>query len=321
VATLVLQARLLLSRRGQDDLAQAHELLIQAVREAPAAAEAHGWLALSHVTRANYLGDGAAGFERAEAAADRALAIDPDCAVAHSAKGLVALNLRLAYDEAIAEQRRAVALDPLLVPARQFLAEALSAAERHEEALSTIDGALAIEPLSPLLHGVRGLVLLRAGRPLAALEAFDRVLVLEPRFGWFQRYRAYALARLHRDAEAAEALFEEARSRGEPPDQLAALRREIDRDGVAGYWRWRLGRLDAMRAAGVRQRPTELAEALAGVGRLDESLAELARAPGEGEGEYFLYHRDSMAFEPLRDDPAFLALYRGGGPEGLRPAR
>jgi hypothetical protein len=55
----------------------------------------------------------------------------------------------------------------------------------------------------------------------------------------------------------------------------------------------------------------QYAEALAGVGRSDEALAEIERAAVANDGEYFFYFRDSLAFAPLRDEPRFRALYDG----------
>ncbi len=309
VERLFLEARLLWSRRGPDDVLRAHALLEQVAREAPDSADAHGWLALSWVTRGNYRGEPAIAFAHADAEAARALELDADSAAAHAGAGLVALNRRLDIATAIAEQRRALALDSSFAPARQYLAEALSAAGHHDAALATLDEALRQEPLSAVLHGVRGLLLLRAGRPLGALEAFDRTLVLDPRFGWLHRYRAYALASLGREQEACAALLEEAAMFVASPDELDDGRREVARDGLAGYWRWRLRRMEELAASESRPRPTQLAEALAGSGRFDEALAELARAPAAEDGEYFLYYRSSPAFDPIRDRPAFRALY------------
>jgi len=39
-------------------------------------------------------------------------------------------------------------------------------------------------------------------------------------------------------------------------------------------------------------------------------LAALRRAPEAGDGEYFLYYRESPAFDALRSDPEFVAIYR-----------
>ncbi|MEO8276428.1 MAG: winged helix-turn-helix domain-containing protein [Thermoanaerobaculia bacterium] len=310
VEKVLLEARLLWSRRDPADVTRAYDLLRQAAREAPESAEVRGWLALALVIRANYVGSTLESFEQAENEADRALKLDPRSAVAHCAKGLVALNRRLSLGEAVAEQRRALELDPQLVVAHQFLAEALSAAGQNDEARQVIEAALQLEPLSPVLHGVEGLVLLRADLPLAALDAFDRVLVLAPQFGWVHRYRAYSLARLGRPMDAADALYKEAEALKEDPAVLARLRADITRSGLPGYWKWRLERVEVMmRSRGWVPRPSQYAEALAGVGRYDEALAQLRAAPAAGDGEYFLYFRDSPAFDPIRDRPEFRAIY------------
>ena len=210
---------------------------------------------------------------------------------------------------AIAVLDRSVAADPTFVPARQFLAEALTLANLHERALATIDQALALDPLSALLHGVRGNILIRSDRPLAALEAYERVLVLEPQFTWIYRNRARPLVELGRKGEAAESLYTESRLTGERPEYLVTLRTAIDADGLAGFYRWRLGRIEALLAQGFAVRPFQYAEALAGAGHAEAALAELAKAPVCPDADTFFYGRSSPAFDALRDDPRFLAIY------------
>ena len=195
------------------------------------------------------------------------------------------------------------------MPARQFLAEALTIAGEHASALAMIDQALALEPLSALLYGVRGNILLRADRPLAALEAYERVLVLEPKFTWVYRNRARPLVQLGREREAAESLYTERLLLRERPEHLATLRAAIDGDGLAGYWRWRLARYAALREQGIVPRPFPLAEALAGAGQTETALVELAKSAVCPDADTFLYGRESPAFDALRDDPRFIAIY------------
>ena len=310
VEKLLLEARHLWSKRSVESVRRANDLLVEAVKEAPASAEVQGWLALSWVTRGNYLGDTAASYEKAWEHVERALALDPRSAIAHCAAGALAINRDHDIAGAVSSLSLAVELDPDLLAARQYLAEALSIAGRDAEALAAIDQAIRVEPLSAVLHGVRGLLLLRADRPLAALEEFDRVVVLEPEFGWVHRDRAWALLRLGREREACEAFYLEVQSAGEKPEFLAKLRHAIDREGAAGYWRWRLNRLETVRSEGLKIRPMQFAEALAGVGRNEDALVELARAAKGGDGEFFYYFRDSSAFDSLRADPRFIAIYQ-----------
>jgi tetratricopeptide (TPR) repeat protein len=309
VDRLVLEARHLWAQRGIDSVRRATELLEQAVKEAPASAEAHAWLALSLMTRASYLGGGEAACERAAEQARRAIALDPDDSIALCAAGVLALQVDFDARKAIADLERSVALDPKFVPARQFLAEALTSAGEHDRALAVIDQALALEPLSALLHGVRGNILLRADRPLAALDAYERVLLLEPKFTWVYRNRARPLVLLGREREAVESLYAERRLTNERPEHLATLRAAIDHDGLEGYWRWRLERYEVLRGQGLEPRPFPLAEALAGAGESEAALLELARSAVCPDVDTFLYGRESPAFDTLRDDPRFVAIY------------
>ncbi|MBP9146457.1 MAG: winged helix-turn-helix domain-containing protein [Thermoanaerobaculia bacterium] len=309
VERLVLEARNLWAQRGVESVRRATELMQEAVKEAPASAEAHAWLALSLMTRASYLGGGEAACAQAAEQARLAIGLDPDDPIALCAAGFLALQVDFDARRAIANLERSVALDPKFVPARQFLAEALTIAGEHERALAEIDQALALEPLSALLYGVRGNILLRADRPLAALEAYERVLVLEPKFTWVYRNRARPLVQLGREQEALESLYSERRLTNERPEHLATLRAAIDREGFEGYWRWRLERYAALRAQGIEPRSFPLAEALAGAGEPEAALAELARSAVCPDVDTFLYGRESPAFDSLRHDPRFVAIY------------
>jgi DNA-binding winged helix-turn-helix (wHTH) protein/tetratricopeptide (TPR) repeat protein len=310
VDRMLLEGRHLWAQRGFDSVRRANELFLHAAKEAPESAEARGWLALSMLTRASYLGEGASACEKAAEQAEKALALDPQSAVAHSAIGAIAIHRDFDPIAAIAAQERALALDAGFAPARQFLAEALSIVGRHAEALEAIEEALRIEPLSAVLHGVKGLILLRAERALASLAAYDRVLVLEPRFSWVHHNRGMVLARLGRERDSAEAYFLEARLTGARPEDLETLRAAIDTDGLRGFWTWRLARMEAASVSGTRIAPIILAESLAGAGRSEEAMTELEKPPECPEADYFFYLRDSPVFDELRDTPRFRAVYR-----------
>ena len=106
-----------------------------------------------------------------------------------------------------------------------------------------------------------------------------------------------------------ESLYAERRLTNERPEHLATLRAAIDRDGLEGYWRWRLERYEALRGQGLEPRPFPLAEALAGAGESEAALLELARSAVCPDVDTFLYGRESPAFDTLRDDPRFVAIY------------
>ncbi len=309
-----LEARHLWMRRG-GDLARAHELFAAVTREAPEFGEGFAWLALSHVTRANYLAsEPVAELAAAEAAARRAVELAPADPVAHTAAGLVAINRRAAATEAIDAYRKAIALAPSFALPRQFLAETYMARGRFDDALTTLDGALALEPLSPMLQAVRGLILMAAGRSEEAIAQFDRALVLEPRFTWLYRYRGYALIRLGRESEAIDALLGAPRRAQQRPEWLDGHEAAVAAEGLIGYWRRHAEGLESyVGSGGAGARPSQLAEAYAAIGRDAEAIALLDTAIERGDGEYFLVLRWSPAFDHLRGTPEFERVYARRG--------
>ena len=248
-------------------------------------------------------------FAQAQAAARQALTLDPTSPEAHTALGLVWLDRHWRFDLAIDAYRRAIEVAPGPTPARQMLAEALSFSGRHQQALEVIDEALALEPFDAVLHAVRGIVLNAARCPAEALESLDRALVFGPHFSWVHRYRAYAFSRLGMDGEAAAARIAEARHSALPAAAIAELEAAVARDGLAGFWRWQVARLEASAASGkdLDQHAGAailLAEAYAGYGVDGTALEWLAQA-GEQRGEYVLHLLRSTAFDRLRDDPRY----------------
>ena len=87
-------------------------------------------------------------YERAQQAADRALALDPSLADAYSA--LCSNKLQYEYDFAGAEEacKRAIALEPNSAISHQMYALFLTTRGRHAESIATIEAAIDLEPAS-----------------------------------------------------------------------------------------------------------------------------------------------------------------------------
>jgi tetratricopeptide (TPR) repeat protein len=98
------------------------------------------------------------------------IAIDPEYPKSHLNLGaLLAESGR--GEEAAEAFRRAIALDPTYTPARVNLAMVYEDEGRYEAALAEIDSALAREPGSAMALKERGIILYRAGRGEDAAEA------------------------------------------------------------------------------------------------------------------------------------------------------
>jgi tetratricopeptide (TPR) repeat protein len=139
-------------------------------------------------------------------AASRSLAIDETSGEAHASLGwLFVLERR--WNEAEAELRRALQLNPNYAFAHSWCADLLSIMGRNEEALSEYRQALELDPLSLVISRDLGMFHLRAGDYEAAVQQLRKTLELNPndQYGRFELARA--LAEQGREEEAFEMLL------------------------------------------------------------------------------------------------------------------
>jgi serine/threonine protein kinase/tetratricopeptide (TPR) repeat protein len=104
------------------------------------------------------------GFPRAEAAAHKAIALDPELAEAYGALALGNLFYRWDWAAAEREFRKSIALNASLASVRAFHALMLSTSSRHEEAMAEARAARQLDPLSPLVNMSVAWTLFFAGR-------------------------------------------------------------------------------------------------------------------------------------------------------------
>jgi TolB-like protein/Tfp pilus assembly protein PilF len=91
---------------------------------------------------------------RAQQDVDTALKLDPNLAYAYAAQALVSQRREpMAHAEREALLRKALALDPNLVDALNWLSGAIGAQQREDEALEVLQRAARIDPLSPIIIG------------------------------------------------------------------------------------------------------------------------------------------------------------------------
>jgi serine/threonine protein kinase/tetratricopeptide (TPR) repeat protein len=133
----------------------------------------------------------------------RALALDPNNAVAHRIYGLFLGTVRR-FDEGIAEERRAEVLDPLTPPTG--LGFVLTEAHRYDEAVAALKRALELEPDSVLAHVFLADPYRMSGRGDLAIAENRRAIELGFPFGQALLAASYAAA--GRKAEAVALLKE-----------------------------------------------------------------------------------------------------------------
>lgn len=162
------------------DVNRAEQLFEQALREEPKFAEA--WSALADIWCQRLLnGPGpvrAQAAARARECANRALALQPGNAEAHSALGMIAFQYD--YDLVAAEEafRKAVARDPDYIDARHNLSMALTARGEFEAALREYIAARDLDPIEFGLHPSEAAIYLRARRFDEALARYRDILAI-----------------------------------------------------------------------------------------------------------------------------------------------
>jgi TolB-like protein/DNA-binding winged helix-turn-helix (wHTH) protein/Tfp pilus assembly protein PilF len=308
--------------RTPEGLERAVALFRQVVERDPAHASAWAGLADAYLA----LGDRALlspaqAFAEAEAAARRAIALEPALGAAHAALGGVAALRDWSWTVAQECYDRALALDPADVRVLRWYSHLMTTLGRREEALDYARRAIDVDPLSVLAHHDLTYALLLAGRYAEALEQVRRAEQLDLSRHSGHVERGEALLGLGRVEEALAALDDEA-TRGEASADRVFTRVRIlkalgRREEAQAELRALLRSMDDPAYARVPQSPhcvaksafLEQARAFAALGERGRALDALERSVASREaGVRWLSAIDE--FLALHDEPRFRALRR-----------
>jgi TolB-like protein len=304
---LVLQGNYFYFRGNSGDNTKAIEFLQQALHLDPRYALA--WARLARV----YVFQGAIGeLTAAEAeakgrdAAERALAIDPNCAEAYYARGNIFRQVVGDWAAAKSDYGRAVALDP-----HGEIGERAQTAILGLNSLMSGDNRELIDSLrrslerSPLdTDNMAGLALAqqRAGLLVESAATSDRLLALNPAYATAQAQYGVTLLLM-----------------GNAPAAFAAVETESDEASkleVLAVVHWALGHraesdsaVSALERGFAHRNAYEIAAAHAYRGEADAAFAWLDRAYQQNKGSLRGVKLDSL-FSKLHNDPRFDALLR-----------
>jgi TolB-like protein/Tfp pilus assembly protein PilF len=211
---LYLKGRYLANRLTPETVESALRCFADAIARDPHFAPAHAGIATVWGDLAAFnLAAPAEAWPRARAAADRALALDPDVPDAHVIRGGAAMWYDWDWTAAEAALTRAVALNPGDGATRGRYAWLLLNRRRFDECCAAIHQAVAADPLSPILHAFSIGLHAACGRGEEALEGFRRAVELAPEFGLSYFHAAVAHLSLGRLEEAAR-VVEDGRRQG-----------------------------------------------------------------------------------------------------------
>ena len=274
-----LRGRQHLPRLTRPDLEKSGEMFERAIELDAGYGPAFAGLATVHATLYEWYGAGEDDLAKAERASQRALALAPDLAESHVARG-VALALSAHYDEAAQEFEEAIHLNPHLFDAYYYFARSSFARgeiARSAELFRAAGDVRQEDFQSPMLQGQSLRMIGREEESQAATKEgigrAERILALNPLDA---RALSLGSGALFHDGQRARAFEWSERSLELYPDDMGAL----------------------IQAACLHLKARQK----------DEALALLERVFGRGWGK-----RDWVEHDPdydiLRDDPRFKKLF------------
>jgi TolB-like protein/Flp pilus assembly protein TadD len=179
----LLQGRFYHVRDTEADSRKAIEFFTQATRLDPRYALAWSELSRAWITLSGDFLEGAAAPEanaKAREAADRALALSPDLAAAHNARGDLLQLVDFDWRGAEAEFRRALELSPNDAQAQYNLGSALASYGEMDQAIELTRQSLGTEPLRAVAYKAIATYLMGLHRLDEAERAMNKAIELQP---------------------------------------------------------------------------------------------------------------------------------------------
>jgi tetratricopeptide (TPR) repeat protein len=273
----------------------------------PKFAPAYARLALAHI-HAGAPNSNTELLSKARAAANRAIALDPNLPDGHSCLGSAIQLFEFDWDRAEKQLNLAYKLAPDSEDVLYRYATTLVLIGQAKEALRLIEKAQRRESRSVNRLQNAGWIYLNARDYQRAIAKFDEVLTMQPANRqriWGLRLAAYC--GIGDFVKAIEVEREAALLNGGDPgavnERFDALRQAFEKNGAGSYWKQKLEW-----AKKNQGQPMPLAALYARVGDRDHALDELRRAlRTTPHGLYFKINTDA-AFDSLRTDPDFINI-------------
>jgi serine/threonine-protein kinase len=304
-----LQGRFEWNRRTTQSLMQAISYFQQAIRDDPTYAPSYAGLADCYALlgTAPYTAlRPIEAFPKAKANAQKALELDPNLAEAHVSLGFSALAYDWNYAEAEREFRKAIELRPDYATAHQYYAYYLTAMGNVEQAIAERKRAVSIEPKSPLLNTALGEEYYQARRFSDSIGPNQQALSIDPHYpdAIINIGRAYEQMGMYPQAQQA---YQSILAFAPHDPALLALLGHLD--GVSGRQAKARGIISQLQQMSGSRYVPSLYVALIYIGLRDndQAFAWLNKAYEE-RSEYLVYLPTEPMADPLRSDPRFPAL-------------
>jgi TolB-like protein/Flp pilus assembly protein TadD len=305
---LYLKGRFFWNKRTGNDLKKSIDYFEQASAADPNYALAYAGVADAYALLPGYSG-GIPGdcYPKAIAAAKKALELDDTLAEARTSLALALWYYDFDFSQANREFQRAIELNPNYASAhQQYGNNTLSATGRFNDAIAEGKRALELDPLSLVINADLGVDYYYARRYDEAIAQEHKLLEMDP--GYYFAYLNLGQALEMKGArDAAIAEYQKARALNDDPLVLALLAHAY---GLSGNKMEAEKILDQLKALSKARYVSAYSFSLAylGMGNKDEALRWLEQSYQDRAGADVGWIRVDHLLDPLRGDPRFEAL-------------
>jgi TolB-like protein/Flp pilus assembly protein TadD len=303
-----LKGRFFWNKRTGNDLKKSIDYFQQAIRVDPNYALAYAGVADAYVFLPGYTaGTPQDCYPKAMAAAKKALELDDTLAEAHTALALALWYYDFDFSQANREFQRAIELNPNYATAhQQYGNNTLSALGRFDDAIAEGKQAVELDPLSLVINSDLGVDYFFARRYDEAIARLHKTLEMDSGY-YFAHVMLGQTLEMKSAPDAAIAEYQKARALNDDPSVLGMLARAY---GLSGNKTEAKKILNQLRELSTQRYVAAYSFALVylGLGDKEEALRWLEQSYQDRAGSDVGWIRVDPLMDPLRDDPRFEAL-------------
>jgi len=312
---LYIKGRHYWNKRTEADLKTAISYFNQAIDRDPGYALAYSGMADAYAVRTNYGSEPDDVIPQSDAAAEKALELDPTLAGPHVVLGYNKMRYNWDFSGGEAEFKRGIELDPSDATAHQWFSETLSyIGGRVQESINESNRARQLDPLSPIIGFQQAQAYSLARQYDKAIELYKKVIADNPTFGIAHWGLARSYWAEHKYPQAIQEWETDAQLEASNPYGVLTLT-SLDTDFHSGGWPSALRKgievSLAQRKTGYVP-PYLIAELYADLGDKEHAFEWLNNAYLE-HGHLLYGIRTDFVFDSLRSDPRYADLLKRMG--------
>src|SRR6266853_2080141 len=313
---LYVKGRYYWTKRTVADIKMAISYFNQAIDKDPGYALAYSGVEDAYSVLSGYGSDANDVTPKADAAANKALELDPTLARPHAVLGIDKMQYCWDFSGGEAEFRKALELDPSDATAHQWFSQSLaSIGGRAQEAIDEANRAYQLDPLSPIIGFAQGVAYAYDRQFDKAIELFQKVIADNPTFASAQFGLAFAYWGEHKYPQALQEFKTSARFAGDK--NYAEFAAALDAGFRSGGWPSALRKgievyLAQRKAKTDYVSPYGIAQLYADLGDKDHAFEWLNTAYQEHDAGLIALPTD-YTLDSLRSDPRYTELVRKVG--------